>query len=45
LPTPSPTPEPATVDWLSVEGKTADGRIFLGNPDAPVTIIDYSDFM
>jgi hypothetical protein len=41
-------PEPAVqaeVDWLAVEGKTADNLAFLGNPDAPVTMIDYSDFL
>lgn len=36
---------PEVVNWLITEGKTADGRTFLGNPDAPVTMIDYSDFM
>jgi hypothetical protein len=41
-------PEPAgqaEVDWLAVEGKTGDNLAFLGNPDAPVTMIDYSDFL
>jgi hypothetical protein len=33
------------VDWLTVEGKTADNLAYLGNPDAPVTLIDYSDFL
>ena len=32
-------------DWLNNYGKTADNRVYLGNPDAPVTMIDYSDFM
>ena len=37
---------PAPVnDWLTVEGKTADNLFYLGNPNAPVTIIDYSDFL
>jgi hypothetical protein len=41
-------PDPAVqaeVDWLAVEGKTGDNLAFLGNPDAPVTMIDYSDFL
>ncbi|MCQ3974253.1 MAG: hypothetical protein DPW09_12470 [Anaerolineae bacterium] len=33
------------VDWLTVEGKTADNLPYLGNPEAPVTLIDYSDFL
>lgn len=36
---------PADTNWLTVEGKTADNLTFLGNPAAPVTIIDYSDFL
>jgi hypothetical protein len=27
------------------QGRTADGFPFLGNPDAAVTLIDYSDFL
>jgi hypothetical protein len=38
----SPTPEP---DWLNNYGRTADNLVYLGNPDAPVSIIDFSDFM
>jgi hypothetical protein len=34
-----------SVDWLTVEGKTADNLPYRGNPDAPVTLIDYSDFL
>ena len=34
-----------TTDWLSVEGKTDDGYTYRGNPDAAVTILDYSDFL
>lgn len=32
-------------DWLTVEGKTEDNLTFLGNPEAPVTLIDHSDFL
>ncbi len=34
-----------TTDWLTAEGKTTDGLAYLGNPDAPITIKDYSDFL
>jgi len=27
------------------QGRTTDGFPFLGNPDAAVTVIDYSDFL
>jgi hypothetical protein len=27
------------------QGKTIDGFPFLGSPDAPVTLVDYSDFL
>ena len=33
------------VDWLTVMGRTEEGLATLGNPDASVTMIDYSDFM
>lgn len=33
------------VDWLTNEGQTEDGFAFLGNPDAPITVVDYSDFL
>lgn len=39
------TPPLEAVDWLTVEGKTADNLFYLGNPEAPVTLIDYSDFL
>ena len=35
----------AETDWLTVEGKTEDNLAFLGNPEAPVTLIDHSDFL
>ena len=40
--TPAPVVE---VDWLSVEGKTDQGYAYRGNPDAPITITDFSDFL
>ncbi len=46
------TTEPAApVAQLSADdagvayGRTDEGVFFLGSPDAPVTIIDYSDFL
>lgn len=49
--TPAPTAEPdpaasvAAVDWAAVESETADGFFVRGNPDAPILIRDYSDFL
>ena len=37
---PSPTP-----DWLLVESRTALYQPSLGNPEAPVVLTDYSDFL
>jgi hypothetical protein len=42
---PEVVPAAESVDWLTVEGKTADNLPYRGNPDAPVTLIDYSDFL
>ncbi len=42
--TPVPTIDP-NIDWTTVSTRLDDGRMALGNPDAPVTIIDYSDFL
>lgn len=47
----APTEEPAAevaaadVDWLTNEGQTEEGFAFLGNPDAPIVLQDYSDFL
>lgn len=45
-----PTEAPATVMAESAgtaitSGRTADGAFFLGAPEAPITLIDYSDFL
>lgn len=39
-------PTPITVvDWAAFESRTADGFYERGNPDAPILIRDYSDFL
>jgi hypothetical protein len=44
-PSPEPTATPTPADWLKNVGRTEDNLIYLGNPEAPVTLIDYSDFL
>ena len=44
-PAPTPTSEPEPVDWSDTESSTAEGYYELGNPDAPMLILDYSDFL
>ena len=47
-PTPEPptaTPEPPEAPVVAIFGQTSDGLYFRGNPDATVTVIDYSDFL
>jgi hypothetical protein len=44
-PSPAENADATQVDWLASVGRTVDGLMYLGNPDAPVTLTDYSDFM
>ncbi|PIE82388.1 MAG: hypothetical protein CSA11_00705 [Chloroflexi bacterium] len=43
-PTALPTEEPE-METAVIAGRTDEGAFFLGDPAAPVTIIDYSDFL
>lgn len=45
LATAPPPPAPASVEPRVTSGQTAEGVFFRGDPDAPVTILDYSDFL
>lgn len=38
-------PAPTATTAVEQNGRTADGAYFLGHPDAPITLIDYSDFL
>ncbi|MBK8988107.1 MAG: hypothetical protein IPM39_18900 [Chloroflexi bacterium] len=42
---PTPGPQLPTPGPQIVAGRTAEGAFFYGNPDAAVTMIDYSDFL
>jgi hypothetical protein len=41
----TPTAAAAAPDWTDFESRTPDGLYERGNPDAPVLIRDYSDFL
>ncbi len=43
-PTDSPTEEPV-METAVIAGRLDEGAFFFGAPDAPVTMIDYSDFL
>lgn len=42
---PGPTATPVPADWADFESVTADGFNVRGNPEAPILILDYSDFL
>ena len=42
--TPSAIEGAEVVDWLQVAGKEGDLYV-LGNPNAPIRLVDYSDFL
>jgi len=43
-PTEAPTEEPAA-ETAVIAGRLDEGAFFFGDPNAPVTMIDYSDFL
>ena len=45
VPTPEPAEEQAVAEGGVVSGRTPEGAFFLGDPNAPITHIDYSDFL
>jgi hypothetical protein len=40
-----PTAEVVVAETGVISGRTAEGAFFLGDPNAPITHIDYSDFL
>ncbi|MCA9955653.1 MAG: hypothetical protein KC434_13080 [Anaerolineales bacterium] len=45
LATVEPTAVATVTETGGISGRTADGAFFLGAPNAPITHIDYSDFL
>jgi hypothetical protein len=45
IPQPTDMPTPTVTVPGVVYGRTAEGAFFQGYPDAPITLIDYSDFL
>lgn len=43
--TTSATTEPTAAETGVLSGRTDEGAFFLGDPNAPITHIDYSDFL
>ena len=43
--TPEVAPDQPTATTIPINGKNEDGTFFRGRADAPVTFIDYSDFL
>ncbi len=41
----TPTAVAAATDWTDFESRTPDGLYERGNPEAPILIRDYSDFL
>lgn len=45
IPTEAPIVEEVAPETAVVSGRTEEGAFFYGDPNAPITLIDYSDFL
>ena len=45
IPTEAPVVEEVVVETAVVSGRTEEGAFFYGDPNAPITLTDYSDFL